>query len=212
MQTVVSKPQVDPLHYHRTTYDCKWRFISYWYQIDEIVRQHPRTILEVGIGNGFVSKYLRERGYEVTTLDHDPRLYPDVTASTLDLPFKDKSFETVACFEVLEHLPFDSVTYAVSELRRVSQRNVLVSVPDVNRAYRFQITVPKLGEFRALISPPYISPLRHQFDGEHYWEIGKAGYTTERIASELSRAGLTIVHTFRPFECPYHRFFSMHRN
>jgi SAM-dependent methyltransferase len=200
-------PQVEPSQYVRPGYDYKGRFISYWHQIDEIVQQRPATTLEIGIGNGFVSSYLRERGYAVTTVDHDRRLGPDITASVLALPLQDGCFDVVACFEVLEHLPFESVPRALSELRRVSKRSVLISVPDVDRAYPFLITIPRLGAFRTLVSVPRLRPLQHHFDGQHYWEIGKAGYPLRRIEKLLEQSALKLARTFRPVEMPWHRFF-----
>ena len=211
LRRMKSRVQVEPSHYRRAMYDSKYRFISYWHQIDEVIQQNPCNILEIGIGNGFVSNYLRYKGYRVTTLDHDPRLEPDLAGSVLALPLKDESFEVVACFEVLEHLLFETVPQALSELRRVSRRSVLISVPDASRAYPFQISVPKLGQFRFALSLPRIRPLRHRFDGQHYWTIGEDGYPMKRIEHELSRACLHLQRTYRPFEYHYHRFFITER-
>ena len=47
----------------------------------------------------------------------------------------------------------------------------------------------------------------NKFDGEHYWEIGKAGYPLNRILEDIERAGFNIIKTYRIFEHPYHRFF-----
>ena len=54
--------QVEPNHYFDKSYDTKERFISYWHQVNEIVRLEPDSVLEIGIGSGFVSKYLKEKG------------------------------------------------------------------------------------------------------------------------------------------------------
>lgn len=87
------KPQVKPKHYFRLSYDSKERFISYWYQINEIIKLDPKRVLEIGIGNGFVSKYLKEKRVNVSTLDIDEKLNPDIVGSVLDVPFPDNSFE-----------------------------------------------------------------------------------------------------------------------
>lgn len=63
------KPQVEPSHYFKKNYDSKTRFISYWHQINEITEINPNTILEIGIDNRSVSQYLKERNFNVTTLD-----------------------------------------------------------------------------------------------------------------------------------------------
>ncbi|MHA1834506.1 MAG: class I SAM-dependent methyltransferase, partial [Candidatus Baldrarchaeia archaeon] len=92
------KTQVKPNHYFVLSYDSKERFISYWHQINELTQLKPSSILEIGIGNGLVSNYLKQRGYNVTTMDIDPRLNPDVAASIDRIPFTDESFDVVACF------------------------------------------------------------------------------------------------------------------
>jgi hypothetical protein len=58
-----------------------------------------------------------------------------------------------------------------------------------------------------LIFLPQIRKPIHSFDGEHYWEIGKAGYPLKRIISDIERQGMEIIKTYRVFESPYHRFF-----
>lgn len=60
---------------------------------------NPGELLEVGIGigNGFVSRYLRDRGVNVTTLDIDKDLKPDVVGAVLDIPFPKASFQVVMC-------------------------------------------------------------------------------------------------------------------
>lgn len=47
----------------------------------------------------------------------------------------------------------------------------------------------------------------NKFNGEHYWEIGKAGYPLSKITKDIEKAGFKIIKTYRIFENPYHRFF-----
>jgi len=47
----------------------------------------------------------------------------------------------------------------------------------------------------------------NKYDGEHYWEIGKAGYPLQRIINDIRKTGFNIKKTYRIFEWPYHRFF-----
>jgi len=201
------KPQIDPTHYFNESYDSKERFISYWHQIDEIIKLTPQKVLEIGLGNRFVSIYLKERGINITTLDIDKKLNPDVAGSVLEIPFTDNSFDVVACYEVLEHLPYENFTEALSEICRVAKLYVILSIPDVRRVYRFYVHIPKVGVFKKLIPLPRLKSPTHNFDGEHYWEIGKAGYSFKKIISDIERAGFKIKKTYRIFENPYHRFF-----
>jgi len=205
------KPQVQPAHYFENAYDSKERFISYWHQINEITNCNPHSVLEVGIGNGLTSYYLKQRGINSTTLDVDRRLHPDISGSVLDLPFRDKSFELVACFEVLEHIPYEELPQALNELRRVSQRHVIISLPDCNRVYSLYFQIPMLGTLKRLVSLPRLRPPQHKFDGEHYWEIGKAGYPTQKILQDVKNAGFDIIKTYRVFEVPYHHFIVLNK-
>jgi hypothetical protein len=205
------KPQVEPHHYYNESYDSKGRFASYWHQINEIITRRPKTVLEAGIGNRLVSNYLKMRGINVITLDIDPRLRPDVAGSVLNMPFTDNSFEVVACYEVLEHLPYADFPKALSEIHRVSSRYAILSLPDSTRAYRLDIQIPKVGELKKLIQLPRLKPPVHEFDGEHYWEIGKAGYPLWKIIVEIQNAKFKVEKTYRVFEMPYHRFFVLEK-
>jgi len=201
------KPQVKPNHYFVNSYDSKGRFISYWYQINEIIKLNPKKVLEIGIGNGFVSKYLKERKVNVLTLDVDKRLNPDMVGSVLNIPFSDESFDLIACYEVLEHIEYKNIDKALSEIFRVSKSYAILSLPDASRVYRVYLQIPKIGVFKRLISLPRLKNPIHKFDGEHYWEIGKDGYPLSKITKDIERAGFDIIKTYRIFENPYHRFF-----
>ena len=58
-------------------YDYKDRWVSYWHQIDEVLKLEPKTVLEIGIGNGLVTEYLKKHGVEVKTLDIEKKLNPN---------------------------------------------------------------------------------------------------------------------------------------
>jgi len=201
------KPQVEPSHYFDKTYDSKKRIISYWYQTKEIIDLEPENVLEIGIGNGFVSQYLRNRKINIMTLDIDERLKPDIPGSILDIPFADGSFDTVASYEVLEHIPYNDVKKALFEIYRVSQKHAIISLPDCTLVYRFCLSIPQIGMINKLIPLPRLKGPQHVFDGQHYWEIGKAGYPLNKILNDIQKTGFDVERTYRLFENPYHRFF-----
>lgn len=197
--------------YFADGYDSKARFCSYWHQVHEIVSLKPRNVLEIGVGNGFLSDYLRRRGYEITTVDIDESLNPDYVGSVLSLPFTDESFDVVACFEVLEHIPYECFNRAMREIHRVCCGKAVLSVPDLSRAYPLWLRLPRIGDIKWVIKVPRLRPHPHKFDGSHRWEIGKAGYTLRRIAGDLSREAFEIIKTYRVFEVPGHRFFVLRK-
>ena len=101
----------------------------------------PESFLDAGCGEGFVARVLATRlpGVAVTGCDLSPAAVrlaaaeqPEAAfavASILALPFPDKSFDVVGCFEVLEHLPADAPELALRELARVARRGLVLSVP-----------------------------------------------------------------------------------
>lgn len=207
----MAHPQVPPEHYFRRRYNHKRRWISYWHQIDELMSLAPPSILEIGPGNGLVSEWLKRTGAAVFTIDVDQKLNPHVVASASLLPFRDDAFDTVACFEVLEHLPYREFAGVIAEVHRVARRYFVLSLPDASRSVRLLVGLPRLGELKKVFPIPRLRPLRHQFDGQHHWEIGKSGLTLDRVLRDVCRPGFRLVKTYRVFEMPAHRFFVFSR-
>jgi 2-polyprenyl-3-methyl-5-hydroxy-6-metoxy-1,4-benzoquinol methylase len=99
------------------------------------------TVLEVGVGQGFLSGYLSERfpekrfvGVDVSERDLAElrRLFPRLTtfvASAYDLSdaLAGQPFDIVICAEVLEHL--DRPEAALDQLLKLAPRHVLLTVP-----------------------------------------------------------------------------------
>jgi SAM-dependent methyltransferase len=83
-----------------------------------------RTALDVATGGGHVARRLREEGLEVVTCDPAPGMRPDVVCRAEDLPFRDSSFDVVACRTAAHH--FSDVGAAVQEMARVGSAQVLI--------------------------------------------------------------------------------------
>lgn len=149
--------------------------------------------------------------HRFNNLDIDRRLNPDIAGSVLNIPFADESFDVVACYELLEHLPYENFCNALSEIFRVCKSHAILSLPDASRVYRIDVQIPKIGEIKRLIHLPRRKKPIHNFDGEHYWEIGKAGYPSSKITNDIERAGFRIEKTYRVFKNPYHGFFILKR-
>ncbi|MFQ5570696.1 MAG: class I SAM-dependent methyltransferase [Rhodothermales bacterium] len=107
---------------------------------DMLQQTNPRLVLDAGCGEGFVTSYLarQDPAVRVTGIDVSPEAIAYAqehfgelahfrTGNLYKLPFSDHSFDTVVCSEVLEHL--DDTERAVSELKRVARKYVIVTVP-----------------------------------------------------------------------------------
>ena len=116
------KTQSSNKHYFESSYDSKERFVSYWNQTSELIKLRCNKYLEIGIGNSLVSDYLKKRNYCITTMEFDPTLNPNVIGSIEKLPFANESFDAVACFEVLEHFPYEQTHPILKEIYRVTKK------------------------------------------------------------------------------------------
>lgn len=198
--------QVAPNHYRPSHYDEFHRWVSYWYQIQSVARAQPRTILEIGVGSGVLSAYLRDRlQAQVTTFDFDPSLNPDLVGDVRQLAshVTPESFEAVLAFQVLEHLPFEDFKPALQQLAHASRKNVILSLP--HYGYPLQMRF-RLWRFNWAFGRKLSKKPRWTFDGEHHWEIGTRDYPLSRIRSEIQ----TVLQIERDYFCadyPYHYFF-----
>ncbi len=199
------RKQVDRSAYDFFRYCGLDRWASYHYQITEILSVKPSSVLEVGVGDGVTCGYLsRNTEIAYTTVDIADDVGADVIGSITALPFADKSFDVVCAFEVLEHLPFEKLDTSLSELARVARKKVIISVPHFGPPLKFLLKLPFLPEIKIAFKIPY--PKQHEWNGQHYWELGKRGCTVARMRRHLEKL-FVIEKEYIPFENQYHHFF-----
>lgn len=127
---------------HTTSSFLQRKLIDNFFRVlvSELREANPKSILDVGCGEGFTLNRLMEDGigtsYEgIEYLDRSimlgKKLHPHLDIKKGDiykLPYKDNSFDLVLCTEVLEHL--EDPKAALSELVRVTSRYCFLSVPN----------------------------------------------------------------------------------
>lgn len=92
-----------------------------------------RSLLDVGAGSGFSSGYYPAHvrvvavDYAAGMLTGNP-VRDKVRSSAYRLPFPDRTFDVVSCWELLHHL--DRPVDAVREMLRVARRRILVFEPN----------------------------------------------------------------------------------
>lgn len=185
------------------------RMISYWYQAKVVRDCGGPQALEIGIGMGLTTWILRRWGLAVSTLDVDPDLRPSIVGDLRKMPFADAAFDTILIAEVLEHLPFEQFDAALAELRRVSARHVVITLPCPLVGFNLGLNLPILDPI--FLSLGFRQMSKPRFDGQHYWELDRRGYPKRRIRKHLRAAGFKIVREFRPGLSLYNYFFVLRK-
>lgn len=204
--------QVDPTHYAFASYMDKKRWTSVWHQLDEVMRLGPSRVLEIGPGLGLFKAVAGVHGVKVETFDIDPELKPDHVGSVFSLPFSDAAYDAVCAFQMLEHLEYEDALRAARELGRVAAKGCVISLPEAPRRYPMQFTVPRLGLVTWQVPRVYLRPIPNVFDGQHYWEVGRAGFPAARVGADFAVAfGMTLERQYLVPENPRHRFFVFRR-
>ena len=168
-------------------------FVNSYYQVRDVLRFSPRSVLIVGVGTGIEPVLLRHRfGLAVTTLDIDARFQPDVVGSVHDLSaFRPDQFDVALVSHVLEHMPFAYFEPALEQLARVA-RNAVIYLPYGGRHLEWRFTLSqRVREWGLRLRIP---PLRRvsgatpDLDGgDHYWELGFPGFSIDRISTLIAR-------------------------
>ncbi len=142
---------------------------------------HDRDVLDIGCGFGWfellaLSKEVRSiTGVEVTGGDLETAKKhvsaPDVrfeVASAISLPFRDESFNTIVCWEVLEHIPRNTEPQAFGEFYRVLRPGGTL-----------------------YLSTPHAALLSKTLDPA-WWLIGHRHYSTTTLRQLSHEAGLSV--------------------
>jgi len=138
-------------------------------------------MLEVGVGNGFVSTFLRQSGIEVVTADINPQLGADVCAPLAELPalLAGERFDVVSCCEVLEHIPFEQFGAQLDALRTLAPQ-AFISLPG---HFPWLGLAGRLGLHNRFVDVALglRIPCRRRLTDGHYWEIA-SHWRTRRSA------------------------------
>lgn len=194
--------------YYKGNYFSRDQLASFVTQIDTVAQCYPKTMLEVGKGNGFVSDYFRKAEVEVTTVDVNPVLQPDVCGSILDLTslLNEKCYDVVLCAEVLEHLPLAEFDECLQQLAASTAKNAILTLPSCMRSpidLGFTLKIPHLKRCYARM---YLPLFRRAIASEHYWEIGSERETSMAAIKKRIARYFKIERVFREFTKSYHIF------
>ncbi len=203
--------QVPANHYRFEKYFFSARWMSYFYQIREIVnRKDIHSVLDIGPGTPFLRNSLVTFREDITykTLDIAEDTHPDIIGGVTNIPIADNSYDVVCAFQVLEHIEYRDMEKALREMKRVSKKYVFISLPHFGPSVELSFKLPFIKRVKLAWKIPYM-PV-HTFNGQHYWEIGKKGYSVQKIR-KIMKKHFHIIDEYVPFENQYHRFYILRK-
>lgn len=173
--------------YFSNHYFSMVQLTSHAQQIHDINALNPVSVLEIGIGNGFTSSFLRLAGHDITTADINDDLEPDYVAPLAELPglMKGRQFDLVACCEVLEHMPWDEFENSISTMRQLSPR-LYLTLPNYAKFFGFSgfLDIPRI---RRLMNVGAYLPIPRKISPEHFWEVGTSRENSARAIKAILR-------------------------
>ena len=131
----------------------------------------PRSILEIGVGNGVLEGLLRNRADKYVTLDINDNLRPDFVG---DLRDNDSSlvnmYDLVVCTQVLEHIDFEDVPKCLRNMHSYLKKGgrLMITLPHQKLYFMWLIPTNK----PHVITMPRMF-LKRTMDIHHKWEIGR---------------------------------------
>lgn len=149
------------------------------YLLSRISKTNPESVslLNVGIGNGFLERQALKQGYVVNSLDLSKQAVEQISKAGVkayegrfeDMPFEDACMDVIVASEVLEHLEDSQRQLALKEVKRVLKPGgiFLGTVPHCENLNANVVVCPKCG------------------DKFHRWGHVKS-YTPQALDAELS--------------------------
>jgi hypothetical protein len=130
-------------------------------------------LIEMGVGSGFCSNYLKSRGYNIRTIDIDKSKNPNIVCDLKDWNPKEQIHGFMS-FQVFEHVPFPVFEEFVEKLAGLHIPYLFISVPynhmSKKRILRINYRIRWRKEKHLRFSwPPFLPvKVRSKF---HMWEL-----------------------------------------
>jgi hypothetical protein len=187
------------------TYTQLWSFVEQIYHIREF---RPQSMLEIGVGNGFVSMFCKVSGINVKTFDINPKLEPDMVASVYEIGklIKPNEFDLISCCEVLEHLPFEDFEGIIKTFSSISS-SLFLTLPAYGRKIGFGgvVELPRFYRWFGLWLK--VPTRRGRLPDIHFWGVDFEHTTRRKAIAAILNIYYSEVKTGFFKANPYHCFF-----
>jgi ubiquinone/menaquinone biosynthesis C-methylase UbiE len=145
------------------------------YILENAIDEKTQNVLDAACGRGYLLDRILEKypGMDCTGIDIkvSQQKYKMLEADITNLPFEDKSFDTVLCTHALEHIK--EPQKALDEIKRVCKKRLIVVVPR-QREYKYTVDLhvnffPYMFDFKRFIGEE--NAQYYKLDGDFLCQI-----------------------------------------
>ena len=183
--------------------ESKEHWLSYWHQIKLMLEslEAKDSMIELGIGSGFTSNYLRSKNIDVLTVDIDKNKSPDIVSDAIS--FKpNKNYDHFCAFEVFEHMKFEEMENVLKNIKSKIDKNIFISVP-IYKKTPINIELKFKSYWKSITVK---TPKTSIIDPHHQWELNYKDITEEKLISVFEHHNFKLKNKSSFFRWRYFHF------
>ena len=183
--------------------ESKEHWLSYWHQLKLMLEslEAKDSMIELGIGSGFTSNYLRSKNIDVLTVDIDKKKSPDIVSDAIS--FKpNKNYDHFCAFEVFEHMKFEEMENVLKNIKSKINKNIFISVP-IYKKTPINIELKFKSYWKSLTVK---TPKTSIIDPHHQWELNYKDITEEKLISVFEHHNFKLKNKSSFFRWRYFHF------
>lgn len=171
-----------------------------------IAKEH--NLIELGVGSGFCSGYLKTKGFNIETIDIDKDKKPDILCDIIDWK-PDKIYDGFLCYQVFEHMPFQNFEKIIERVSKLGIKYLYISVPhnSISKKKMIQghVTLAKIGPKNIYLTWPLNKPvpITHK---THIWELEDGTISFEMYYDVFKKNGYENIVAERIYYAYYNVF------
>ena len=178
-------------------------WLSYWHQLKLMLEslEAKDSMIELGIGSGFTSNYLRSKNIDVLTVDIDKNKSPDIVSDAIS--FKpNKNYDHFCAFEVFEHMKFEEMENVLKNIKSKIDKNIFISVP-IYKKTPINIELKFKSYWKSITVK---TPKTSIIDPHHQWELNYKDITEEKLISVFEHHNFKLKNKSSFFRWRYFHF------
>ena len=183
--------------------ESKEHWLSYWHQIKLMLEslEAKDSMIELGIGSGFTSNYLRSKNIDVLTVDIDKNKSPDIVSDAISFKPK-KNYDHFCAFEVFEHMKFEEMENVLKNIKSKIDKNIFISVP-IYKKTPINIELKFKSYWKSITVK---TPKTSIIDPHHQWELNYKDITEEKLISVFEHHNFKLKNKSSFFRWRYFHF------